>query len=284
MHMNFSESLLLVPTNDAEAILVFKIAQVIGLSILISSQRHGATLDAEKGIVAKLKKRAPKTLYVLEMPGVKTEEKIRALGIELVIIDHHHYTDLDRAHDARGNLLPSSLEQFLKLFRLTDKKLIALGFEPQLVRGIGVLDRGFVWALYAEGYTKKEVRDVLAYHDSLITPLIDVKKEALKQRQTLAAWKARKVWKGFFLVSTRAKMSLRPRLSRLVALERGKPTALIILEPSRGLLYVQESDFALRLLARFGGFTFGLDRNWGYQNESGKPVVTLKMIQEVICA
>ncbi len=280
--MTLSETLLVIPPNDAEAILISKLAEAIGLPIILSEQKHGASLDAEKQIVAKIKRTGCTEMIVVEMPGVKTETKIQNLGVKLTIIDHHHYTGLDRAHATNGKLLPSSLEQFLKLFRLTDARLDKMGFDPMLVRGIGIMDRGFVWALFDEGYSKKQVERVLKYHDELTTVLRDLKTEGKKHRWTLAAWNKRKSWNGYFVVETNKDFSLRPRLSRLVAVEFGKPTSLIILEKKRRLIYVQESNQAMKLFEAFGGFTFGLDHNWGYHNEAGKKQVGLKDVKNIL--
>lgn len=280
--MNLLKTLLLIPPNDAEAILITKLAEGIGLSLLLSNQQHGATLDAELGVVAKIKKSGCEEVIVVELPGKKTEEKIKKLGVKLTIIDHHHYTGLDRAHAANGKLLPSSLEQFLKLFRLTDSRLRKIGFDPRLVLGIGILDRGFVWALLEEGYSKKEMQSVLKFHDELTAPLHNPKTEARKQKIVEAVWKKRKEWNGYFILETDADISLRPRVSRLVAIELGKPTSLIIIERKRKLIYVQESKYAMKLFKEFGGFTFGLDHNWGYHNEKGKKFVGLKEVKEVL--
>lgn len=282
--MNLSKSLLLIPPNDAEAILIAKLADAIGLPLLISNQQHGATLDLEPSIVARIKKTGCEEVIVVELPGTKTEEKIKKLGVKLTIIDHHHYTGLDRAHAINGKLLPSSLEQFLKMFRLTDARLLKMGFDPRLVRGIGILDRGFVWALLEEGYSKKEMKTVLAFMDELITPLHNPKTEARKQKIVEAAWRKRKEWNGYFIVETDADLSLRPRVSRIVAVEIGKPMSLIVIERKRKLIYVQESKHAMKLFHTFGGFTFGLDHNWGYKNEKGKNVVGLREVKKVLCA
>ncbi len=216
------------------------------------------------------------------MPGVKTEAKIKKLGVKLAVIDHHHYTNLDRAHAANGKLLPSSLEQFLKRFHLTDKRLDKLGFDPLLVRGIGIMDRGFVWALLSEGYTKKQVERVLSFHDELTSVLHDPKTETRKNAWTLDAWHKRKSWNGYFIVESNKDFSLRPRLSRIVAMQFGRPTSLIIIERKRNLIYVQESSHAMRLFETFGGFTFGLDRNWGHHNEAGKKKIRLVDIKKIL--
>ena len=279
--MSYKSTVLVIPTNDAEAIMIKQIADAIGLPVIESGQTHGASLDKGKDVVPKSKKGKYKTVVVVEMPGVKTEARIKKIA-RLKIIDHHHYTGLDRAHDPKtGRKLMSSLEQFLKMFKIDRRKLTKLGFDPKLVYGIGILDRGYIWALQEEGYTDVQIRKVLAFHDELIAPLRNQQTEGRKQRLTESAWKRRKKWRDFYVVETKADLQLRPRLSRLVAVKFRKPTPLIIIERKRKLVYVQESDYAMDLFEAFGGFTFGLDRNWGYRNE-GKKKVTLKDIKRVI--
>jgi len=278
-----SHTVLIIPPNDAEAILIKQIADAMGIPLFLSRQTHGASLDKGHDYVVEVKKGGYTRAVVVEMPGPKAEAHLKRMGVELVIIDHHHYTGLDRAHDPKtGRMLPSSLEQFLAMFRITEKKLRALGFDPLLVQGIGAMDRGFVWALQDEGYTKAQMKKVLAFHDGLLEEIHNQKTEQKKNEAALRAWKSRKRWRGYFIVETRADIQLRPRLSRLVALKLGRPTPLIIVEHGRGLIYVQESDKAMVLFDTFGGFTFGLDRNWGYRNESGKPRVTLRRVQKVL--
>lgn len=281
--MDISSFFLIIPPNDAEAILITKLAQAMKLPILKSRQVHGASLDKEKNVVSIVKKRKYKTVIVVEMPGVKTEARLRQFGIDLIIIDHHHYTDLNRAHNLKtGKLLPSSLEQFLKLFHLTDAKLKLIGFNPRLVRAIGIMDRGFVWALQKEGYSKSEIKSVLKFHDDLIASLTNPKTELKKQAIVEIAWKNRVKWNGYFIVETNANVQLRPRLSRLIVTKIGKPTSLIIIERKRHLIYVQESKHAKKLFDTFGGFTFGEDHNWGYKNEKGKKYIGLKEIKRIL--
>lgn len=279
----FTDStLLIIPLNDAESILISQIAEKIGLTVLSSKQTHGASLDKGRDYLPLIKKGKYKKVIVVEMPGIKTENELKKLGVGLVIIDHHHYTGLDRAHSASGKILPSSLEQFLKLFRLTDAKLKKFGFDSRLVRGIGIHDRGFIWALQKEGYTKPEIKRVLDFHDALVSQIHNPKTETRKQAIAKRAWKNRKKWHDYFIVETKADIQLRPRLSRIVAEEIGKPTPLIIIEHRRGLIYVQESDRAMDLFRAFGGFTFGEDRNWGHRNEKSNPRVTLRDVQRVL--
>jgi hypothetical protein len=277
----FKKTVLIIPPNDAEAILISQLARKMGLPMILSHQTHGASLDKGRDYLPEVKQVGYSRVVVVEMPGPKTEARFRKLGVELVIIDHHHYTGLDRAHDPKtGRMLKSSLEHFLTFFKLTDAKLHSFGFDPKLVRAIGVMDRGFIWALREEGWSKKEIDQVLAFHDELLSKIHNPKTEKRKNDLALRVWKKRKKWNGYYVVETRADIQLRPRLSRIVALEIGRPTSLIVIERGRGLIYVQESDHAMDLFQHFGGFTFGLDRNWGYRNEPGNQRVTLRNVKK----
>ena len=274
--MTNSKTVLIVPPNDAEAILISRIAQRMNLPTILSNQTHGASLDKGHDYIPEIKKLGSTRVVVVEMPGIKTETRLKRLGIQLVIIDHHHYTGIDRSHKT------SSLEQFLSLFNLTDKKLTALGFQSRLVYGIGLLDRGFIWALQEEGYSAREIKQVLTFHDALLTEIQNPRTEKRQQELAMHAWKKRKKWHEYFIVETKADMQLRPRLSRIVALELKKPTPLIILERTRRLIYVQESDHAMKLFETFGGFTFGQERNWGFRNEAKKKQVWLRAVKKVL--
>ncbi|PJE76946.1 hypothetical protein COV05_02010 [Candidatus Uhrbacteria bacterium CG10_big_fil_rev_8_21_14_0_10_48_16] len=280
--MAYKKTVLIIPPNDAEAVMIQQIAQKLGLPIIESKQFHGSSLDKGHDYVKDVKDGGYSRVIVVEMPGLKAEKKLRKMGVKLDVIDHHHYTGLSRAHDEHGKLLPSSLEQFLKMFKVTDAQLTTWGYKPKLVRGIGIQDRGYVWALQDEGYSKEEIQDVMAFHDSLVAHLHNPKTEARKEQLAKSAWDRKKKWREFFVISTRADIQLRPRLSRIVVQEIGKPTPMIIVEHGRGLIYVQESPYAIQLFERFGGFTFGLDRNWGHKNEKGKKQVTLREVKQAI--
>src|SRR3989339_1050517 len=152
-------TVVIIPVNDAEAILIAQLAQAFGIETILSKQQHGASLDGGRDYVSLIKKGKWKQVVIIEMPGVKSEEKIRNLGCDLTIIDHHNYTGLERSHHPEtGRMLPSSLEQFLKLFQMTPAKLTKQGFDPKLVKGIGILDRSFIWGLQKAHYSKKKSR------------------------------------------------------------------------------------------------------------------------------
>jgi hypothetical protein len=271
---------LIVPPNDPEAVMIYQLGRALGIQMIVSHQPHGATLDREPDIVKLVQAGGWNRAVIVEMPGKKTETALRRAKVDVVIIDHHHYTGLDRAHDPKTHkMLPSSLEQFLSLFRVTNAKLKALGFTPKLVRGVGIMDRGFVWALREAGYSQADVKRVIAYQKKLMATVRSSKHEARKDAIAMQAWKRRKKWGMFWVVQTNSEVELRPRLSLLVATRINKPTPLIIVEKKRGLIYVQESPFAMKLFHKFGGFTFGMDRNWGYKNLSGKPKVDVKDVR-----
>lgn len=278
-----SDAVLLVPPNDPEAVMIFTLAKKLELPIIESRQPHGATLEKEPRLISTLKKGGWKRVVIVEMPGPKTEAKLRRMGLQVVLVDHHHYTDLDRAHDPKtGILLPSSLEQFIKLFRITDARLRSFRFDPKLVHGVGIMDRGFVWALREEGYSDREIKRVLAYQKKLMDKRVDARAEARKDALARRAWKMRKAWDGFTLIIDNSPAELRPRLSLIIALEVKRPLPLIVVEKRRGLIYVQESPHAMALFKKFGGFTFGMDRNWGYKNERRKKQVRLRDVQDFL--
>jgi len=275
-------TILLIPPNDPEAILIYELAKAMGLQVIRSSQPHGSTLDREPDLIPLVRDGGWERLIIVEMPGPKVEEKLRKLGVEVVIIDHHHYTGLDRAHDAKGRSLPSSLEQFLRLFRITDTRLRSFGYDPKVARGIGVMDRGFIWALKEEGYRPKEIGAVLALRRKLLADHGMLRDEEKRMAAARKAWDGRKEWNGYQVVESRTSAGIREGVSFIVALEVGRPTPVIFVEKGRGLIYVQESNQAMDLFRAFGGFTFGSDRNWGYRNGMGKRQVTLKDVQRIL--
>lgn len=274
--MNLKNTIIIVPANDAEAVLILKIAKAIGLLAIISAQPHGASLDKEPKIIEKIKKSGARNVVIVEMPGVKTEKQLAKLGFKIKIIDHHHYQGLNRKK------LKSSLEQFLQLFNLTDARLEKFGFSPKLVRGVGIMDRGFVWALRKENYSELEIKKVSAYQKQLMRPFVDPTEEKKYERAARVAWQKRKIWQGFSVVIDNTKRGLRPYLSLLLVQKFKKQVPLILDERRREVIYVQDSPVVERLFKKFGGFTFGEKGNWGYKNQSGRKKVTLNEIKKAI--
>jgi len=281
--MNLKKTVLVIPANDAEAVMILRLAQAMKLPTIISQQPHGASLDREPKIIQQIKDCGAERIIVVEMPGVKTEKKLSDLGLEIVIIDHHHYQGLDRAcHPKTKKSLPSSLEQFLKFFKITDSYLKKLGFDPRLVRGIGIIDRGFVWALQKENYSATEIKKIIAYQKKLMRPFVDLKEEKKYEQAAHEAWKRRKVWQEFSIVVDKTKKGLRPFLSLLFVKKFKRRTPLILDERVRGVIYVQGSPKTKKLFDKFGGFTFGEEMNWGYKNQPGRKKVTLAEVKKFL--
>lgn len=272
--MNLKSTVIIVPVNDAEAVLILKIAKAIGLAAIISAQAHGATLDKEPKIISKIKKSGAKTVVIVEIPGIKTEERIKKLGLQVKIIDHHHYQNLNRKK------LKSSLEQFLLMLKITDGQLVKLDFDARLVRGIGILDRGFINGLKKEKYTKKEIKNVFAYQKQLLRPFTDPTEEKKYERAARAAWQKRKEWNGYTIIIGRTKAGFRRHLSAYLYQKFSQPIPIILDERGRGVVSIQDSPAAERLFKKFGGFTFGEKGNWGYKNQPGRKKVTLADVKK----
>jgi hypothetical protein len=267
------KTILIVPANDAEAAMILRLAKAINLPTIISGQPHGASLDKEPNIIKKVVASGAQKAVIVEMPGIKTEKQLLKKGIEVKIIDHHSYKGLNRKKNK------SSLEQFLSIFNLDDQKIKDLSFEPKLVRGIAILDRGFVWALQKENYSQEEIKQVLVFRKKLMRPFIDPSEEKKYEQAAKEAWGKRQIWNNFIITSSRVKNGLRPFLSELIFKKFKKPIPLILNELGRNVILVQDSPEAERLFKEFGGFTFGDKGNWGYKNESGKPEVTLAKLK-----
>lgn len=274
--MNVKRTVVIVPTNDAEAVLILKIATAIGLPVIVSAQPHGATLDREANIIEKIKKSGARRAVIIEIPGVRTEEKIKKLGVQVKIIDHHCYGKLNRRKTK------SSLEQFLTMFNLSDRRLRELEFAPRLVRGIGILDRGYVEGLAREGYSTDEIKKIFVYQKKLLRPFVDLDEEEKHEQAARAAWRKRREWNGYFIVTGRTREGFRRHLSEYLYRKLGRAVPIILDERGRRVISVQDSPAAEKLFKKFGGFTFGDKGNWGYKNQAGRKKVTLAEVKKIL--
>lgn len=256
--------------------MILKIAEKIGLPVLISKQAHGAKLSREKKLLARAQEINPDVdrLIIVEIPGPEIEKELSELGLEVVIIDHHRYDDLDRMQKQ------SSLEQFLKLLKINDKKLTDLGFNPMMVRSVAALDRGFIWELKKQGLSQKDFRRALNFYRALTLELGGERRER-EETTARAAWQTRTEKSGIIIVkSSQDKISIRDPISFIVAEQFDAPRPVIIIQGERRM-YVQDCDFALDLYKRFGGFTFGQDRCWGILKDN-EPLPDLDEVVSII--
>jgi hypothetical protein len=281
---NTEQTVALVPPNDPEAVMIRDIAEAFDLDVIQSNQPHGAKLNNEQDKVQKIIDEGYEAAVIVELPGPGQEKKLRDSGVDVKIIDHHEYTDLDRAHDSDGERLPASLTQFLDYFEITDDELRQKGFRPRIVHGIALMDSGYVWELRDQGYSEEEIRTVIDKQDALMRSVRDVKNEKEKRAHARKIWEDREAWSGFYIIVNESEYEMRARVSLIIALEVKEPTPLILADKGRGFIYVQETELASDLFERFGGFTFGSGNNWGFKN-AGKPEsehVKLEDVKEAI--
>jgi len=281
-----ANTLLVVPNNDAEAAMMIRLARKLKLPVLISRQPHGARLENEPDVLSRISSAGKPRVCVVEIPGPVLEKELQKQVKEFVWIDHHRYDFLDRAHDAKtGKAKPSSLEQFLDYFGISDSELRQWGYAPKIVKGVGVSDRAYLWGLKKEGYAQRERKQVLELIDRLERTNVrqpGVPPKSVVMAAARRAWKARKIWEGFAVVRSRPKFGIRGELSSILAKKHGKPTPLILVERGGNRLYVQESPLAKQLFEQLGGFTFGGVDNWGYDNTQSKPRRNLEDIKRTL--
>ncbi len=263
--MEHAQTVLLCPRNDAESLQILRIAKAMGLFTLTSGQAHGARLEKEQNLLARIMEVNPNAqrLVIVEIPGPGMEQELTQQGIEVVIIDHHRYDDLDRMKPT------SSLEQFCALFGLTDERLTELGFDPNMIAGVGAIDRGFLWELKNEDLTVDERKAAITYYKTLER---EVGGNRWEQEEAVArdVWERQQMRDGILiLISEDPAVSVRNALSFLVAEAYPDNPPQTIITQGHRRIYVQESPHAKALYDRYGGFTFGRDACWGKVSDTG---------------
>jgi len=256
--MKNKNTVLICPRNDEESLLIIKIAKALGISMIISKQGHGATLDKEQDLIESIKQidSQASAVAIVEIPGVQAEEELRSSGIEVHIIDHHQYNELDRLNDQ------SSLEQFLELYDINDDELEDAGFDLMLVHAVAAVDRGFLWELQKIGLSEEDQKRAVQYIKELVYEL-GFKERKEEEAQARIAWEARKEQDGFLIIeSDNDDIDIRDAVSYFVFDEIGKPMPTIIKQGNEKL-YAQEISDSKKLIEKFGGFLFGGGKCWG---------------------
>ena len=259
---DYKDILVILPQNDPESLVIGELCGAFGITCLLSAQPHGAYLGAEPDIVRRIKitKATVSVLVIIEIPGIKEEEMLRNQGYQVDIIDHHRYDGLDRMHTK------SSLEQFLEYFAISDEDLARRGFSPLLVRGVGVIDRAFVWGLMTEEYTQEERNQIIDYYQGYSLKL---EGEGRKEQEEIArqALAVAHETNGYLVVKNpKPGARIRDALSFEIARQYEKPQPLVLYDYD--VIYVQESPRAKELYENFGGFMYGGDeRCWGKKTD-----------------
>lgn len=138
------ESYFLIPANDGEAVRAAQILEAVKAPhLLVSHERWGVTLD-KINLDSKILQQV-KRVVIFEIPGVEIEDKLRAQGLEVIVIDHHAYKNLDRRKPE------SSIEQLMQLIHWPMSRVD---------KAIAVNDRGYVPGLKAMGLSPTEIREI----------------------------------------------------------------------------------------------------------------------------
>lgn len=269
MRQHLIDVVLVSPDNDAESRLILLLAYRLGMTVIRSGQGLGATLERERGSLLDLiLATGRRQVWIVEIPGSQTETWLRQAGIEVTIIDHHTYGELDRSRGTDGQLLPSSLEQFLHLTGVDDEQLTTWGYDPMVVHGIAIMDARFVQGLREAGYTHEQICRVLDYREACARagfPDFDKAQAAAR-----AAWKQRRLIGGYICVVSHDTVPIRGAVSTITIYEDCDTQPLIVVEGEIGEIFVQNVDPAVveRLKSAFPqGFTFGSGRCWGVNNK-----------------
>lgn len=274
-----SKTVLVCPRNDEEALQILKIAKKAGIKTVVSNQPHGAKLDREPNLIYRIKAENPEAnhLFIVELPGVSTEEELRDIGYQISIIDHHQYEGLDRSNEK------SSLEQFLEKFEISEAELRDLGFDIEMIKAVGVMDSEFIWGLREHGYTQDKIDEVLKYWRSMTLELGDERRQK-EEAEALSVWARRREQDGIVIVESEIDdISIRDALSFLVEETYHEPRTVFIKQGDRRV-YLQDVDstIAKRLHDTFGGFMFGKNKCWGILSEDGETLPTFEEIYKII--
>lgn len=257
---------LLCTTNDPESLTIVRIAQALRIPLLESEQMHGATLAKEPHLFERLAQvQGVKHLAIVEIPGVEEEKRIADVGVEVHVIDHHTYVDLDRMQNE------ASLTQFRELFEISDEDLRGVGFNPEIIRGVALIDQGFLWELAESELPLEKQRASRAYYLSCKRD-IDANYSDTEEA-ALAAWQTKEIQGNVVIIRSESPHRIREAVSFLIAdaFPETPPTSVIV--EGDGRVSVQETEKAEELFAKFGGFLFGKKRCWGIVAENRPPTV-----------
>jgi len=284
MRPKLQNIVLVCPDNDAESRLILLIAYRLCMCVIRSGQGLGATLERERGDIHALIDMTMKAeVWIVEIPGPEIEKSLQLHGRIVRIIDHHTYGKLDRSRDPDGNLLPSSLEQFLTMTEVTYDQLETWGFDPVVVHGVSIMDARFVQGLREEGYTHEQICRVLDFREACARsgfPDFDKAQAAAR-----GSWQSRHTVGEYTVVRAGVDVPIRGAVSTITIYEDCDTRPFILEEFDAKEIFVQNVDPSVveRLQSAFPeGFTFGTGRCWGVNNKRSGTTYTLDEILGVL--
>jgi hypothetical protein len=181
-HDYLRDTLFIVPNNDGEAMRANQILSALHAPFHhVSRQRWGALIDNEWRLLNRELLRQVKRVLIFEMPGKERrgedlvcEYRFRDLGLEVDIVDHHHYQWVDR-HQEKSSLeqlcgkLGWHMDETDQAIAVNDRShvpgLKQLGLSVEHIRKIRLFD------LLAQGYSKAYVQSQLRLAHSMMTEL-----------------------------------------------------------------------------------------------------------------
>lgn len=277
-----TQALLICPDNDPESRMIQLLAKHMSMSVLSSKQFHGAKLEKEEGIVDKVSDVGKPEVWIVEIPGPEIEQELRKRGFEVHLIDHHTYGELDRVTDSASHERKrSSLEQFIAEADVTDEELREWGYDPRIVKGLGILDDRFAEGLREDGYAQEEITRVVDFSTAFsreMNPVFDEIQKAAEED-----WKHREDWNGYILIRSTSNRDVRGAIG-YQALREGLDHVPAIISSCGGKkIFLQNADPEdVKLLQKeippTNTFTFGSGRCWGYDSRGGVPTVTLDQV------
>jgi len=272
------ETVVVCPRNDVESDLILRLCEKLGVETVQSSQPYGARVDKEPNALDRITGTQKPHVIIIEMPGPEVEEALAGQDCRVTIIDHHWYTGLDRTKDSEGNRLPSSLEQFLNIARITDEDLQEWEFDPKAARGIGVMDDRYAQGLRDEGYTQEEINAVLDLREQLSQESLPDMSENIAAAKD--AWARRREYGRYTIVESEAHMDVRGAVG-IETIRDGVDTQPNIVSVKGGeVLYVQqvEPELVEYLKEHVPGktFSYGAGQCWGFDHKGGSATLTLQ--------
>ena len=280
-----SKVAVLCPDNDSEAHMILRLAKKADISTIRSEQPHGASLSLETDLESKLAQLKKQEIWIVETPGVEKENELRSKGINVRIIDHHTYGDLDRLTDLEsGKIKPSSLEQFLIMAKIDDKEIQSWGLNPKTIRGIGIMDAKYLRGLREAKYSREEMDLVLKLQREIekeIRPEFDkILKLAEKD------WENRIERNGYLIINSMHGGDIRHAISKISIIHDMDAIPMIINIENGEKICVQNvsSEIVDKLKKGIEGktYTFGSGRCWGVDNREQVKKVTLEEILKIL--
>lgn len=286
--MKRHDDVVLVCADDnPEKRLIQLMAYRIGMTVIRSGQRHFGGADHDPGLFELVIATGKEEVWIVELPGPRTEQKLMNAGKRVSIIDCHDYGTLNRSFAIVGDRLPSSLEQFLLMAGVELVKRAFYDFEAKISLGVGILNHRSARGLRDEHYSKDEIAQVLTLHRKLSLQIDPNFEQA--ERIALQVWGKRRPMYEFLLVESSHPHRIRSIITHLMIACECDTLPVIISELDGARIFFQNltPDLIKRLQIHIrdshtfvydGGQSWGIDNAKGGTTYSVNEILTLLLI------